>query len=158
MNLFRIITGHPDIIFSRAIYFHKKYRKAKFEGNIFSKFIWGNFANYYSRKYNLELYGSFGKGLKIWHSNIIINGNATLGENVTLHGNNCIGNNNSNLSPIIGNNVDIGYGAVIIGNIKIADNVKIGACSLVNKDILEKGVVAVGIPAKIIRYNKEDKI
>ena len=147
MNLFRIITGHLDIIFSRAIYFHKKYRKAKFKRNIFSKFIWGSFANYYSRKYNLELYGDFGKGLKIWHSNIIISGNATLGENVTLHGNNCIGNN-----------VDIGYGAVIIGNIKIADNVKIGACSLVNRDIFEKGVVAVGIPAKIIRYNKEDKI
>lgn len=153
MNIFRIITGHPDVIFSRAIYFHKKYRKAKSNGNLFSKFILGSFANYYARKYNLELYGKFGEGLKIWHGNVIINGNAVLGDNVIFHGNNCIGNNNSSSAPQIGNNVNIGYGAVVIGDIKIADDVKIGACSLVNKDILEKGAVVVGIPAKIIRQN-----
>ena len=51
--------------------------------------------------------------------------------------------------PTIGNNVTIYAGAVIVGNIKIGDNVVIGANSFVNKDIPDNEVWA-GIPAKKI--------
>jgi serine O-acetyltransferase len=54
-------------------------------------------------------------------------------------------------SPIIGNNVYIGPGSKLFGDITIADNVKIGANSVVNKSILQNGATAVGIPAKIIK-------
>lgn len=65
-----------------------------------------------------------------------------------MHGNNCIGNDGiTDECPKIGNNVDIGYGSIIIGNITIADNVKIGANSLVNKDCLEENVILIGSPA-----------
>lgn len=88
--------------------------------------------------------------LLIYHPNIIINGHAKLGENCILHGNNCIGNNgNTNGCPEIGNNVDIGFGAIIIGNVKIADNVKIGAGSVVTKSVLRVGATVVGVPGKI---------
>ena len=65
-----------------------------------------------------------------------------------FHGNNCIGNNGKTEDcPVIGDNVDIGFGAIIIGNVKIADNVKIGANAVVTKSCLEEGATLVGIPA-----------
>lgn len=121
------------------------------------------FAYYYRRKKNiigaklgiLIYAGSCGEGLHIWHyGSVIINGYAKIGKNCTLHGQNCIGNNGSNnAAPVIGDNVDIGAGASIIGDIYIADNVTIGAGAVVNKSCMEKNVVLAGVPAKIVKYS-----
>jgi acetyltransferase-like isoleucine patch superfamily enzyme len=51
---------------------------------------------------------------------------------------------------IIGNNVWIGEGVVILPNVKIGDNCIIGANSVVTKNF-EKNSVIAGIPAKIIK-------
>lgn len=92
----------------------------------------------------------FGKGLSIWHAgNIVVNADARIGEFCTLHGGNCIGNNGKDKTvPHIGSYVDIGFGAIIIGDVKIADGCKIGANSVVNKSVLVKDSVIVGIPGK----------
>lgn len=55
---------------------------------------------------------------------------------------------------VIGNNVFIGYSAIIMPGVTIGNNVIIGAGSLVNKDIPDNSV-AVGIPARVIK-NIED--
>lgn len=95
----------------------------------------------------------FDEGLIIWHYGyIVVNGQAKVGKNCSLHGNNCIGNDGvSPEAPVIGDNVDIGAGAIVIGNIHIADNVKIGAGAVVVKSIDEPGVTVVGVPAHIVR-------
>lgn len=54
-------------------------------------------------------------------------------------------------SPRIGDNVEIGCNAVVIGDINIGDNVIIGAGSVVVKDVPDNAIV-VGNPAKIIKY------
>ena len=54
--------------------------------------------------------------------------------------------------PIIGNNVRIFTGAVVVGDITIGDNVTIGANAVVNKSVPENCTV-VGIPARIVRKN-----
>lgn len=92
----------------------------------------------------------FGKGLTICHhGSIIINGYSKVGENCILHGNNCIGNNGKDKhAPIIGDNVELGIGAVVIGNIKIASNIKIGANAVCVKSFDKEGATLVGIPAK----------
>ncbi len=59
-----------------------------------------------------------------------------------------------NVAPTIGNNVIIGAGAKIMGDITIGDNVTIGANAVVTKNIPSNCVVG-GVPAKIIKY-KED--
>lgn len=51
----------------------------------------------------------------------------------------------------IGKNVFIGTGAVILPKIEIGDNVIIGAGAVVSKDLPDNSV-AVGVPAKIIKY------
>ncbi len=92
---------------------------------------------------------SIGKGLIIEHFGcIVINGEAKLGENCRLRGNNCIGMGSDGHSPHIGNNVDIGFGATIIGGITIADDVKIAAGAVVVKSCMNVGATLIGIPAK----------
>lgn len=54
------------------------------------------------------------------------------------------------LQPIIGNDVSICTGAIVLGNITIGNNVTIGAGAIVIKDIPDNCVVA-GNPAKIIK-------
>lgn len=70
------------------------------------------------------------------------------------HGNNCIGNNRKEdeRAPHIGNNVEIGVGAKIIGDIYVVDNVKIGANAVVVKSCFTNGATLVGVPAhEVIR-------
>ena len=50
---------------------------------------------------------------------------------------------------VIGNNVFIGYGAIIMPRVHVGDDVVIAAASVVTKDVPDKVVVA-GVPAKII--------
>lgn len=96
----------------------------------------------------------FGKGLNLYHSgSIIVNPAVRAGQNCSLHGANCIGNNGITKEvPRLGNNVDIGYGAVLIGDITIADDIKIGANAVVNKSFTEPGVTIAGVPAKVVKH------
>lgn len=96
---------------------------------------------------------NIGKGLTLYHDGpVVINGSSIIGENLCLHGNNCIGNDGiTNECPVIGNNVDVGVGAKLIGKVHIADNVRIGAGAVVVESIEKQGAVVVGVPAKIIK-------
>lgn len=97
--------------------------------------------------------GNFDSGLKIYHyGSIIVHPKARVGKNCTLHGNCCIGSKGifPDESPIIGNNVDIGQGAQVLGDITIADGVKIGAGAIVTKSVLKPNVTVVGVPARIV--------
>ncbi len=97
---------------------------------------------------------TFECGIRIYHSQgIIVHKDARIGKNCTLHGFNCIGNNgkennNDRNTPIIGDNVDIGVGASIIGNIELADNIKVAAGAVVCKSCKKDGMTLKGIPAK----------
>lgn len=107
---------------------------------------------------------NFDKGLQITHiGHILVNSNARIGKNCWLHINVNIVAGNHNLSPTIGDNCYIGVGSTILGNIKIADKIVIGANSLVNKSFLEENITIAGNPAKKINdhgrdYFRENKI
>ncbi len=90
----------------------------------------------------------FGPGLTIMHhGEIIINEQAVIGANALLHGGNCIGNNGTvGCVPEIGDNLDLGIGAKVIGNVKLGDNVTVGANAVVTKSF-ENNCTVVGIPA-----------
>lgn len=57
---------------------------------------------------------------------------------------------------MLGNNVDVGAGAAIIGNVHIGNNVLIGANSVVTHDIPDNAIVA-GNPARILRFRVDEK-
>lgn len=97
----------------------------------------------------------FREGLSIAHyGTIVVSNHAKVGKNCRIHEGVNIGSTNGNeMAPQIGDNVFIGTGAKIIGNISIADDVAIGANAVVVKSITEKGVTYGGVPAKKISGN-----
>ncbi|RZK21679.1 MAG: serine acetyltransferase [Pedobacter sp.] len=108
--------------------------------------------------FNIEISSkvNIGKGLKLVYGHgSVINGTANIGENCTLRHLTTIGckileDGSSGPSPVIGNNVDIGVNATIIGDIKIGDHVIIGAGSVVTKDVQSHCVIG-GNPAVILK-------
>ena len=99
-----------------------------------------------------EIHGNtkIGKGLQLPHNGlgVVINPNTIIGNNVKIHQNVTIGGREGSGAPVIEDNVLIGTGAVILGDIIIHKGVKIGANAVVICDIPEN-TIAVGVPAII---------
>lgn len=88
------------------------------------------------------------------HLSGIVIGPCKIGKNFNLRQQVTLGRVRKNGKyPELGDNVYMGAGAKIIGNVKIGNNVKIGAMSLVLKDCDENSTY-VGIPAKKITSKK----
>ena len=81
------------------------------------------------------------------HKKAIIGENCFIRQNVTIGG----GGGPEGL-PVIGDDVDIGTGAVILGGVHVGNNVRIGANAVVNKDIPDN-CTAVGVTAKPVKFN-----
>lgn len=146
----RLLKEHEYYIW-RYIIFLRREESSKI--NIF-KLYWRKKKNMLGAKLGITIYADvFDEGLHIWHyGNIVVNGYSKVGKNCVLHGDNCIGNNGkSDEAPIIGNNVDIGVGAKIIGNVTIADDIRIGAGAVVINSFYEKGITIGGVPARKLR-------
>ncbi len=95
-----------------------------------------------------------GPGLFIDHGMGVVIGETTvIGENVTLYQGVTLGGvgyQTGKRHPTIGNNVTIGAGAIVLGNIVIGNNVTIGAGSVVVKNVPDDCTV-VGVPGVIVR-------
>lgn len=94
----------------------------------------------------------FGPGLAIVHyGTIVINRNTNVGSNCRMHACVNIGASGGEKgAPQIGDNVYIGPGAKIYGDIKIASNIAIGANAVVNKSCEQENIALAGVPAKPI--------
>lgn len=82
---------------------------------------------------------------------MVINSKTVIGNNVNLSQFLNIGSN-YDTPAVIGNNVWIGPGVVIVENVKVASNSSIGAGAIVVKDVPFYSTVA-GVPAKVLNYN-----
>lgn len=93
-----------------------------------------------------------GKGVVFAHYGlgVVIHGRTCIGDNVKIYQNVTIGSRNNVGPPKIGNNVLIGCGACILGNVVIGNNVKIAANAVVLNDVPDNCVVA-GVPARIVK-------
>lgn len=90
---------------------------------------------------------SFDEGLVLMHPiGVVINSKVRGGKNIVIESGVVIGDEKG-CSPVLGNNIFVGAGAKIIGDVTIGDNVKIGANAVVVKD-LPANCTALGIPAK----------
>lgn len=96
---------------------------------------------------------TIGDGLFIDHgTGVVIGETAEVGNNVTIYQGVTLGGTGKQKGkrhPTVGNNVVISSGAKVLGNIILGDNAKIGAGSVVLKDVPPNTTV-VGIPGKIV--------
>lgn len=100
-----------------------------------------------------------GPGLRIWHfGGIFIHPEVQIGSHCTLRQGVTIGNREEGGAvPVIGDHVEIGAYAQILGGIRLGDGCRIGAMSVVLCDIPD-GATAVGVPARIILPQAEAKL
>ncbi len=94
-----------------------------------------------------------GKAFFIDHGmGVVVGETSEVGDNVTLYHGVTLGGTSwekGKRHPTIGNNVVVGTGAKILGPVRIGDNTRIGANSVVIHDIPPNSVV-VGIPGKVV--------
>jgi serine O-acetyltransferase len=90
------------------------------------------------------------------HSDIVVSGYASFGNNCVIRNGVTVGLRNVDdpVAPQIGNDVDIGAGAKVLGRITIGNNVDIGANAVVLTDVPDNSL-AVGVPAKILPRRPE---
>lgn len=152
-NTLSIILLYPSI---HAIFF---YRIAHFLNNLHLYFL-ARLISQITRFFTgIEIHpgATIGKGFFIDHGMGVVIGETTIIKDdvkmfhgVTLGGR---GNESGKRHPTIGNNVEIGAGAKVLGAIEIGDNVKIGANAVVLKDV-PSDHIAIGIPARIKEIKK----
>lgn len=110
--------------------------------------------NIYGEKCGVEITNNsqIGRCLSIWHSGVVID--AQVGDHVSIRGNIVLGSKDLRCTsgrPVIGNGVEVGFGAAVIGNVTISDGCIIGANAVVTKDFPEPGTIIVGIPGRALK-------
>lgn len=151
----QLIAPNPTLKFQRKLRKLEYYRNCK--SNLLERLFYYYLKLVYRRS-SIKLGFSipenvFGPGLAIVHyGTIVVNPKAKIGHNCRIHPCTNIGaSGGSSKAPQIGNNVYIGPGAKIYGDIEIGNNIAIGANSSVNKSFLEDNIMIAGSPAKKIK-------
>lgn len=156
----RLLTHNPlyrrgqYVIVCRKVGFYTKNQNGLI--NKLLLFYYKRRKNILGEKLHIELGPEeFGRKLKIYHNDIVVNAGTVIGDDCELYGNNCIGNKGADQpaldAPIIGDHVSIGVGSQVIGKIRIGNNVKISGMSFVNKDIIDENALYGGVPAQKLR-------
>lgn len=105
---------------------------------------------------SIPLEANIGAGTKCGHRGIavVIHPGVEIGERCLIRAQVVIGGSGreagASSAPIIGDDVEIGVGAKLIGPIRVGNGAVIGANAVVLGDV-PPGAVAVGVPARILR-------
>lgn len=135
-----------------AIWMHRISHALFQRGWIVSARLISNFCRFLT---GIEIHpgATIGDGLFIDHgTGIVIGETAELGKNVTLYQGVTLGGTGKEKGkrhPTIGNNVVIATGAKVLGSFKVGDHAKIGAGSVVLKEVPPYATV-VGIPGRVV--------
>lgn len=93
-------------------------------------------------------FGVFDVGLHICHvGSIVVNGNAKVGKNCTLHGNNKDSNEKVSFTS---DNVEFGFGSSVFGKVFIAKNCVIGGHAFIVKDIIDENTTWISNTARLL--------
>lgn len=159
----------PMLFFDEVWVFQRLLRKVEYYKNCKNSSFYRPYYYYlYLKFYLLSLFlgfhikpNVFGPGLSISHpGTVVVNGSARVGANCRIHVCTVIGTKagSEDITPKIGNNVYIGPGAKIFGDIVIADGIAIGANSVVTRSFTEPNIGIAGVPARKINDKGSEKL
>lgn len=121
-----------------------------------ASFLYRRMFRYVRNHYGIELPYSakVGRRLVIEHQGcIVIHGDSVIGDDCIIRQGVTLGNRALDArfdAPILGNRVNVGAGAKILGKVRLGDGCNIGANAVVLCDV-PAGATAVGIPARILQ-------
>lgn len=107
--------------------------------------------------YGIELpfEAAIGRRVIIEHQHgIVVHGNSVIGDDCILRQGVTLGIrklSDTASAPILGNGVDVGCGAKILGSVQVGNGAKIGANAVVLKDI-PANATAIGVPAEVWNF------
>ncbi len=156
-NIFEVITSYPGL---HALWGHR-----------FAHFLWKRNMKTFARIISnvnrfftqIEIHpgAKIGRRFFIDHGCGVVIGETTeIGNDVLLYQGVVLGgitHEKKKRHPTIGNNVVIGAGAIVLGPVKVGDGAKIGAGSVVVKDVPSDSTV-VGVPGRVVKQQKKRKI
>lgn len=137
-SICRLLTIRP---YYRVLFYHRLSIPLTI-----ARFLFGSYPVALSTKH-------IGGGLRMEHPYGTILYAKEIGDNLWVMHNVTIGQNHEEI-PTIGNNVFVGVGACVMGNVCVGDNVKIGANAVIVKNVPSNCTV-VGNPARIVKLNGE---
>jgi serine O-acetyltransferase len=118
-------------------------------------FVYWRLFRYVRNHYGIELpySATVGRRLTIEHQGaIVVHGDSVIGDDCVLRQGVTLGNRSAAArfdAPILGDRVNVGAGAKILGRVRLGDGCNVGANAVVLSDV-PAGATAVGIPAKIV--------
>lgn len=135
----------------RFIYF---FRHASLASNVATRFFWRALLRLCSIRTGIQIpVGTkIGRGFRIVHFGaIVVNPGAVIGRNFNISQGTVIGISQGRSAgvPVIGDNVCMNANSVVVGGIRIGDNVLIAPGAFVNFDVPSDSVV-IGNPGRII--------
>jgi serine O-acetyltransferase len=148
-TIVEVLTSYPGI---KAVLLH---RIAHFFWKLQMPFVPRYISDIARELTSIEIHpgAEIGKNFFIDHgAGVVIGETSEIGDNVTLYAGVVLGGTSDKTEkrhPTLGNNIVVGTGAKILGNISIGDHVKVGANAVVVNDVPSESVV-VGVPGRII--------
>ncbi|MCC7552931.1 MAG: serine O-acetyltransferase [Methanobacteriaceae archaeon] len=104
-------------------------------------------------KIGRRVFIDYGMGVVIGET-AIINDDVLIYQGVVLGGTSL---STEKRHPTIGSGAVIGAGAIVIGNINVGKNAKVGACAVVLNDVSDEATV-VGVPGRVVHENREYRL
>lgn len=147
--LWRLSLLCHDKVF-RTIFYHR-IKDDMLVVELFMRFL----AILYRPESTLKIFtNDIGPGLFIQHGISTIIAARSIGSNCWINQQVTLGYTNNDDCPQIGNEVQVGCGAIVLGDIKVGDCAKIGAGAVIIKDV-PAGCTVVGVPGRIVRKESQ---
>ncbi len=146
----RLMILTPGFQFTALLHAQRLAGRIPLVGPVLRRIIWYMTRVCFSS--DVDTHAQLGSGLFTPHPfGIVIGAGVRIGTDVTIQQRVTLGRAGADhVYPVIGNDVEIGAGASVLGSIRIGNGARIGANSVVLSDV-PAGAFAAGAPARVIQ-------
>lgn len=142
------------ILFTPAFRYTYLLRHAQETSNPFLRLFWAYRLRRCSKKFGFQIphQTNIGRGFRLAHfGSVVVNPSTVIGDDCTLAQGCLLGNSQGKRKgcPIIGDRCQIGANAIVVGGVRIGDDVLVAPGAFINFDVPSNSIV-IGNPGQII--------